>query len=509
MKPTFCNPIVLPHYPSLRTLGGNDSGFPALPPNTILEYQLFAEMGYSAAHTPSQVRRPCENDVRATADPSPYYFEGKWWLYPTCGMIYSSTDLVHWEYHEEPTWAPISAPMAPTVEKVGQLYVASANMLPVYVSDNPVGPWRCIGEWTLPDGRGLRCGDVMIFADDDGRAYLYFGLGQLIAGAELDPAQPNRLLTMPKVLLQYDPAHAWERFGACNEDWSKGMLEGSWMLKHGGSYYLVYSCAGTQFATYAMGCCRSGSPLGEFVPQRRNPVSLSRHGFITGGGHGGFVRGPGDTLWVFYTIPVCVDDDMERRIGMDAAGFDENGDLYARTGCEVPQWAPGVLAQPQLGNETGLVPLSRRKPTAASSYAPGQRPVYATDEAMDTWWQPAAHDAAPTLTVDLRGPYRAAAVRLLWKDIGLDLCGTALPGPYRYVVELADRLESPWHTVVDAAANETDLTVDYRTFPPTPCQLARLRILGASAGITPGVLDFTVFGESCAKPQTEKEDTTC
>lgn len=503
LENTYCNPIVLPQYPSLGLCAEQAPHFSGFGPNTILEYQLFAELGCPprAPHTRSPLVRPCEQDVRATADPSPYYFEGKWWLYPTCGVIYSSEDLVHWQAHDEPTWRPISAPMAPTVEKVGAWYVACANMLPVYVSQTPAGPWECIGEWQLPDGRGLRAGDVMIFTDDDGRSYLYFGLGFVIAGAEIDPTQPNRLLTMPKILIQFNPRHRWERFGACNEDWGKGMLEGSWMLKHGGRYYLVYSCAGTQYASYAMGCYLSDSPLGDFAPQEKNPVSLCRQGLVTGGGHGGFVKGPGDTLWVFYTIPVCVDDDMERRVGMDPAGFDENGNLFALTGCEVPQWAPGVLQHPEKGNAAPLVPLTRAKPTQASSYAPGQRPMYATDEALATWWQPAADDAQPVLTVDLRGQYRVSAVRLLWKDIGLDLGRGVGPGPYRYVVEGYDG--DAWRTLVDAAENSVDLTVDYRTFPTVGCTMVRLRILGAPAGITPGLLDFTAFGESCGKPGCE------
>ena len=492
---TYCNPIVLPAYPSLETRSEEKRFDIPQTPDTIMEYQLYAELGKPLLRfRRTELKTACENDVRATADPSPYFFEGKWWLYPTSGMIYSSDDLVHWDIHYEPTWEEISYPMAPTVEKVGDVYVACANFLPVYTSPTPVGPWTCIGPWTLPDGRALKAGDVMIFSDDDGRAYLYFGLGMLIAGAELDTEHPNRLLSTPKVLVEFDTANTWEHFGARNEDAGNGMLEGSWMLKHNGEYYLVYSCAGTQFSTYAMGACRSSSPLGPFVRQKHNPVSRSVQGLVTGGGHGGFVKGPGDTFWIFYTIPVCIDHDMERRIGMDPAGFDENGDLFALTGCDVPQWNPGVLERPELGNEAGLMPVSVGKPIEVSSYAPGQRARYAVDDSLKTYWQPAEGDKAPTLTVDLRAPYRWSAVRLCWKDIGLYFDGGVLPGPYRYVVEGYDGNE--WSTLVDASDNDIDLTVDYRTFPERECSAVRLKILGAPEGITPGLLQFTVFGSN-------------
>ena len=57
----------------------------------------------------------------------------------------------------------------------------------------------------------------MIFADED-RLYLYWGLGSAILGAELDPDQPNRFLTTPKVLIRVHPENWWERFGAANEE---------------------------------------------------------------------------------------------------------------------------------------------------------------------------------------------------------------------------------------------------------------------------------------------------
>ena len=119
---------------------------------------------------------------------------------------------------------------------------------------------------------------------------------------------------------------------------------------------------------------------------------------------------------------------MERRIGMDPAGFDAEGNLYATTGIDVPQWNPGVMQRPELGNATELVPLTIFKPSKASSYKDGNRPLYAIDEALHTWWQPAADDAEPTLSVALQGRYVASAVRIMWKDIGLNFKAGVNPG---------------------------------------------------------------------------------
>ncbi len=57
------------------------------------------------------------------------------------------------------------------------------------------------------------------------------------------------------------PLGPWE-IGGNNEDWKKGFIEGSWMIKLNGRYYLTYSCSGTEYYNYAMGAYISDSPLG-------------------------------------------------------------------------------------------------------------------------------------------------------------------------------------------------------------------------------------------------------
>ena len=523
IRKTFINPIVIPDYPELPVLGrkepgGDDEadfrpdpskawgrdGKPLLTaddlmredghPNDMQGMVDIFDFGYG---------KNSLNDARATADPSAYYFDGKWYLYITSGAVYESEDLVNWTVHHDESWMPISAPMAPTVEEYHGKYYGAANNTPLFVSDNPIGPWTLVGDWTLPDGREFVAGDVMIFRDDDDRLYLYFGLGPAILGAELDPNQPNKLLTKPKVLIPFVKENYWERYGGNNEHWGLGFIEGSWMVKHGDRYHLVYSCSGTEFYAYAMGAYVSDSPLGEFRPQAKNPVSRNRDkGLCKGGGHGSFVKGPGDTLWIFYTIPVCVDATMERRIGMDPAGFDEEGNLYALTGIDVPQWNPGVLQRPEKGNATELVGLTLFKNTNASSYAPGHFPLYAVDEALHTWWQPAAEDKEPSLGVLLAGRFHVSAFRVMWKDIGMDIQNGVYGGAYQYVIETSVGGKE-WTTVVDMSQNKTDLAVAYHPIDTVIATHVRIRILGAPKGITPGLLNFTAFGESVYKTNIE------
>lgn len=512
---TYCNPIVLPDYPNLPAKnetnhGLNSSGWGRegkkllMDRDIILEGDPHAVVGGFGGDGPGPdmtYRREAEWDVRATADPTVMYYQGKWYLYCTCGYVYDSEDFIHWTPHPDETFMKISSPMAPTVEHFRGRFYATANSVPLHVSDSPLGPWSPIGEWTLPDGREFLANDPMIFADDDGKLYLYWGLGSGIFGAELDPEHPNHLLTKPKHLIKFNGENPWERMGNDNQNWRDGCIEGSWMYKRNGVYYLVYSVCGTEYYTYCMGAYVCDSPLGDFKLQARNPVSRSDSGLIRGGGHGSIVNGPNDTIWCFYTIPVVIDHIFERRIGMDPCGIDENGCLYALTGSSTPQFAPGVLPHPEMGNSTGLLPCTAFSLTKASSYAPGHRPLYALDEALHTWWQHGADDPAPVLEVSLRDEYFLSAARVIWKDVGLDFKAGVMPGPYQYVIEAALK-DGPWEKIVDASGNQVDLTVDYRTFAEVRADKVRIRILGAPKGLTPGVINFTVFGESAARRET-------
>jgi len=87
------------------------------------------------------------------------------------------------------------------------------------------------------------------------------------------------------------------------------------------------------------------------------------------------------------------------------------------------------------------------------------------------------------------------AIRIVWRDIGLNTTKGIVPGPFRYKVEVQNASGS-WVTALDRSESTEDFLVDYRECPPTAGKAARLMILGAPKGITPGVAEFTVFGEA-------------
>lgn len=70
-----------------------------------------------------------------------------------------------------------------------------------------------------------------------------------------------------------------------------------------------------------------------------------------------------------------------------------------------------------------------------------------------------------------------------------------MPGPFKYVIEYApDAKLSTWKMLIDATENTEDLCIDYRETEAVGAYGIRLRILGAPAGITPGLVSMTAFG---------------
>lgn len=471
---TYCNPIPVPSYPR---------GKYTRPP-----HDHAGAWGWLQA---------APADFRELADPTVLWHEGRWYLYPSCDMAWVSEDFVAWTHHPI---APADIGYAPTVVRHRDRFLLTASRAGIWEAPHPLGPWREIGPMRTPLGAPPESWqDPMLFADDDGRLYLYWGIAEPgIWGAELDPERPEQMLGPPRVLFSFDSAHRWERAGDHNEAAYRNFNEGAWMIKIRGTYYLTYAAPGTEWKSYGMGCYRGKSPLGPFVYDESSPFCTKTDGLVQGPGHGCIVQGPEETLWAFYTCRVCYEHAFERRIGMDRVQVHADGRLEVKV-TETPQAAPGSAEG--TGAEVGWLPISYRRRALASSAAPGRVPLYAVDQSMLTWWQPEEEDAAPWIEIDL-GPARfwVQALRLVWKDVGLDYEAGAVPGPFRWRLRVRDgEVGAEWRTVLDASGNEIDLLIDYRELPaPAAATRVRLEVAGWPRGIRPGLIDFAVFGTALA-----------
>jgi len=472
---TYCNPLSIPAYPVGRLVKNLRAG-----DKTDGSFLWFID------HV---------EQYRELADPTAIWHDGKWILYPSVDMAWVSADMgATWQHH------PLNirdVGYAPTVVRQGQRFLLMASESSIYASASPLGPFTELGRPKLPEGVPTTI-DPMLFVDDDGRLFFYWGCTEtsVIYGIELDGSDPTRAIGPAKKVIPFSPdTHPWERVGEHNQQSNKGWVEGAWMIKRNGRYYLTYAAGGTEHRAYAMGAYVGASPLGPFTPQAHNPILRTTAGLVTGTAHGSIIKGPGDRWWAFYTIAAGVAHGFERRVGMDPVEFDANGVLSVPRATSTPQWLPGRGPNGQGPLDTGWVHLNGGVQTVGSTTAPNLAGRLAIDNDLRTWWQPAEGDAAPTLTSRLYGPASIRAVRVAWRDIGLDSNRGVIPGPYRYRVEL-ETAANVWQTVLDRTASDEDLLIDYREITPTVGRRARLVVTGWPKGITPGVAEFTVFGQT-------------
>jgi xylan 1,4-beta-xylosidase len=453
---------------------------------------------------------------------------GKYYLFGTGGGGWVSDDLVDWHY-QGVEMRQGRVPVAPHVVKYeGQFYM-SGNDAPLYRAPAILGPYELVGDWTDVSGKpfiGVANGrewngafDVDIFVDDDGKPYLYYPARSTegIDVVPLDPQHLNRFLAEPKRLFGFDRSHVWERYGEMNEYPDVSWIEGPWMLKREGTYYLEYSASGTQWLTYATGVYTGKGPMGPFTYADVNPVLRKTTGIVTGPAHGSVVEGPDGNLWQFYTI-VLSNPPGGRRIGMDPVGFDAHGNLFVQGPSETPQWGPGVVTDPADHGDSGSLPLTVGKVRAMntkstfSSERSGHDAAYAVDNSTGTWWEPAEDDPRPSITVDLGPATEFDPVQTFTVDSSRILFltgrffrrpGTPPPPPptgapaHRYRIEVSSDGKT-FTTLLDKTQNAVSKYVEFDELPPTTCRFVRLTLTDWPhlAGTPLGIVEFTVFGKA-------------
>ena len=188
-------------------------------------------------------------------------------------------------------------------------------------------------------------------------------------------------------LFNLDPnKHGWERFGENHTDSvTKPFIEGAWMTKHDGKYYLQYAAPGTQLNVYADGVYVGDSPLGPYRYAPNNPICYKPGGFMNGAGHGSTVEGPGGVFWHFASMSLSINYKYERRLCMFPTFFDADGLMYSNTAFgDYPHFSPNQPAKQ--GEFSGWMLLSYRKPVETSSQLIGFPAKNINDENIQTWW---------------------------------------------------------------------------------------------------------------------------
>ena len=490
---------------------------------------------------------------REAADPSIIKFQGRYFIFASMTLgVWVSDDLAHWENHRLPEELPLYD-YAPDVRVMGDWVYFSASRREANcdywrTKDILNGPYERI-EGSFPFW------DPNIFQDDDGKIYFYWGCSNAtpIYGVELDPAT---MLPVgeKKALIDGHPYEiGYERIGADNSTLPaseeeieakyqgyikaqgipeehlpkqvlpliRGMftnrpyIEGAWMNKHDGLYYLQYAAPGTQYNTYSDGVYVGESPLGPFKLAKENPYSYKPGGFIPGAGHGSTLEDTDGRLWHTSTMSISVNHDFERRVGLWPAGFDGDGQLYCNQ--RYGDWPADIDAfskDPWSDPEWML--LSSRKNVTASSYMEGHEPKEAAEENVKTWWRPVTNGRDEWLCMDLGRVYDIHAVQINFADDSIDIpCpGEIRPGSQARYIEERDLLTqwklegsedgNEWFVIEDKSEAKTDLTHDLVVCENGfRARYLRLSDIAVAYEQIPCVSGLRVFGKGDgAKPRT-------
>ena len=464
---------------------------------------------------------------REAADPTLVLFKGTYYLFPSMSAgFYYSDDLARWTWHENRKVDMYN--YAPDVRQIGDwLYFTASS------KGESSRIWRTRDP--LSDAFELVSApfdywDPAIFADDDGRVYLYWGSSNdcPIYGWKLDPRTMTPIGERKSLIYGDKDRHGFERFNFPGKrkkprepleqtiydmffGSGKPFLEGPYMNKIGGRYYLQYAAPATEEAIYGDGYGVSDSPLGPFAYGANSPFSSRLSGFITAAGHGSTIEDKCGNLWHVSTMGISVNADFERRVGLFPAGVDGDGLLFCNQNfADYPMDIPAGKFDPWSIKPRHML-LSYRKPVTASSAAEGHPAELAVDESIKTWWT-ARGNKGEWLMVDLGSPLRVHGVQINFAEEGIpvmqmppEACG--LPGPVggRYVDsgrELRTRylLEGSadgerWVVLADQRSADTDRSHPYHVLEED----MRLRYVRVTCTETPydspvSVSGLRVFG---------------
>jgi hypothetical protein len=441
---------------------------------------------------------------REAADPTMVMFKGEYYLFASkSGGYFHSTDLIHWDLITTNV-LPIEDYAPTVVEMQGKLYfMASKNDPPltIYKTANPKsGNWE-VANAAFPIGMT----DPDLFVDNDSRLYFYYGCSNVnpIYAVELDTKTLNPI-GKPVAVINGDKInHGWERSGDYNQVGNNPWIEGAWVTKHEGKYYLQYAGPGTEFKSYGDGVYVSDQPLGPFKLAAHNPFSYKPEGFIAGAGHSSTFQDKYGNYWHIATMTISQKHMFERRLGLFPTFFDQDGEMYAYTGFgDFPYKVPSK----KISGPAELFPnwmlLSYNKPVEVSSELADHPKTYAADEEIRTFWSAKTGNKGEWISMDLQKESTVNAIQINYAENETKIMGRQPDIYYQYLLEYSTDGKT-WKTLADKTQNKTDVPHDYiELAKPVKARYIKLTNYHMADG-TFALSGLRVFGNGGGKAPSE------
>ncbi len=266
-------------------------------------------------------------------DPFIMQYEGKYYAYGTLApdgiAVFVSDDLKTWSVPKESRnglalykddvyadhwfWAP----EVYFVNDRFYMYFSANEHICVATSSSPLGPFK--QEVKKPMLEEERTIDNSLFIDDDGKPYLSFvrfndGNNVWIASLE-DDLKTIKKETMTKCI---NVSQSWE------EVWPR-VIEGSFIVKHSGVYYMSYSANSYESPFYGVGFATSKNIFGPWEKYGGNPI-LQKPGDLVGVGHSAMFTDKDGQLRIVFHSHNSKTKIHPRRMHIGTVYFqDENG----------------------------------------------------------------------------------------------------------------------------------------------------------------------------------------
>jgi len=399
----------------------------------------------------------------------------------------------------------------------------------IWMSTNPKA-----NEWKpLVDSFAIGGWDPAFFTDDDGKLYMYNGSSNRfpLYGIELDRKTFQPIGTRQETYFLEDWRYGWQRFGEYMDNtFLDPFIEGSWMTKHNGKYYLQYGAPATEFSGYADGVVVGDRPLGNNFKPQSDPVSIKPGGFARGAGHGATFQDKWNNYWHVSTMVIGVKNNFERRIGIWPAGFDKDDIMYCNTSFgDYPHFLPlpsdsngrnprststgdALFPNDRIGpggNFTGWMLLNYNKPVRVSSTLGCYYPNNAVDENIKSYWSASTADKGEWIETDLGKVCTVNAIQINYADQDAEFLGKQTNTYHQYILYQSDD-GIKWKVLIDKSNNHSDVPHDYIELtnpvqarfiklenihmPTGKFAISGLRVFGNGNGNKPtGVRNFVVL----------------
>ncbi|NBE95577.1 arabinan endo-1,5-alpha-L-arabinosidase [Nonomuraea sp. KC401] len=278
-----------------------------------------------AAASPTYTNPVSAGAVDTFPDPTMIHAkDGLWYAYGTQNPVFNSKgedgerilpilrskDMVTWEYAGEvftpqtqPAWHDGARLWAPDIRYINGTYYLYYSVSPkggdlgLATAPTPAGPWTDKGG-ILPAATRATCPtghiDSAQFTDVDGAHYMYWGSYDVVCVARMN-------------------ADATRVEGAATQVARGRRMEGAYVVRRGGHYYMLYSdggCCQGSFSGYQVKAGRATSPFGPFTDDEgAGLMDLTSKGAIvagangnrwTGTGHSGFQTDLSGQDWLVY-----------------------------------------------------------------------------------------------------------------------------------------------------------------------------------------------------------------